>query len=73
MAELSSLLAKWRGKDVVLVNAGWTTESAPNSHAALARSFEVVYCFQPIAIQVLPALRTVSHIHDDFLQRWSMP
>ena len=68
MAELSGLLAKWRGKDVVLVNAGWTTESAPSSHAAQARSFQVVYCFQPIAIQVMPGLSAVSHTHEYFLQ-----
>lgn len=60
MGELSAMLAKWKGKEVVLVNPGWTTESAPSSHAALARSFEVVYCFQPIAIQVMPVM-TIGH------------
>ena len=47
------LLRKWRGRVVILLNPGWSEgQSVPSSHTAFVKSFEVVYCFQPIAIQV---------------------
>ena len=51
--DLAALLGRWRGKEAILVNAGWTDRAAvPGGSAAFVKSFETVYCFQPIALQV---------------------
>lgn len=48
------LLRKWRGRSVVLLNPAWADgKNVPSKDATFVKSFEVVYCFQPIAIQVL--------------------
>ena len=47
------LLSRWRSRVVVLVNAEWSAAGALTERAAvLAASFEVVYCFEPIAVRV---------------------
>lgn len=53
LGEAEELLRKWRGRVVILLNPEWAEgQSVPSSHTAFVKSFEVVYCFQPIAIQV---------------------
>ena len=53
LPEAEQLVAKAKGKTVVLLNAQWTdTKSVPSRHGSFVGSFETVYCFQPIAIQV---------------------
>ena len=53
LPEAEGLVSKTRAKAVVLLNAQWTdTKSVPSRHGSFVGSFETVYCFQPIAIQV---------------------
>ncbi len=53
LPEAEELVGKAKGKSVVLLNAQWTdTKSVPSRHGSFVGSFETVYCFQPIAIQV---------------------
>lgn len=52
LGEAEELLKRWRGRVVILLNPEWAEgQSVPSSHTAFMKSFEVVYCFQPIAIQ----------------------
>ncbi|CAL8470970.1 g10512 [Coccomyxa elongata] len=52
LGEAEELLRKWRGRVVILLNPEWAEgQSVPSNHTAFVKSFEVVYCFQPIAIQ----------------------
>ena len=55
---VDALLFRCRGRPAVLLNAEWGAAGAlPERHAALAASFDVVYCFEPIAVRVRsPAL-----------------
>ncbi|KAK9821472.1 hypothetical protein WJX81_007791 [Elliptochloris bilobata] len=49
---LEALLGRWRGRSAVLLNPGWGgTGGLPGQHAVLAASFDVVYCFEPIAVR----------------------
>ncbi len=53
LSEAEGLVTNTRAKAVVLLNAQWTdTKSVPSRHGSFVGSFETVYCFQPIAIQV---------------------
>lgn len=53
LGEAEELLRKWRGRVVILLNPEWAEgQSVPSNHTAFVKSFEVVYCFQPVAIQV---------------------
>ena len=53
LGSTEELLRKWRGRSVVLLNPAWADgKNIPSKDAAFVKSFEVVYCFQPIAIQV---------------------
>ena len=53
LPEAEELVGKAKGKTIVLLNAQWTdTKSVPSRHGSFVGSFETVYCFQPIAIQV---------------------
>lgn len=57
LGEVEELLKKWRGRQVILLNPEWAEgQSVPSNHSAFMKSFEVVYCFQPIAIQVSSVL-----------------
>ena len=52
---VDALLFRW-GRPAVLLNAKWGAAGAlPERHAALAASFDVVYCFEPIAVRVRSA------------------
>lgn len=46
------LLSQWRGRAVILLNAEWSAEDVDSQHKAFAKSFESVYSFLPLAIQV---------------------
>lgn len=46
------LLSRWRGRAVILLNAEWTVETVGPEFKAFVRSFESVYSFLPLAIQV---------------------
>ena len=46
------LLSQWRGRAVILLNADWSAEDVDSQHKAFAKSFESVYSFMPLAIQV---------------------
>ena len=53
---VDALLFRCRGRPAVLLNAEWGAAGAlPERHAALAASFDVVYCFEPIAVRVRSA------------------
>lgn len=53
---MDALLFRCRGRPAVLLNAEWGAAGAlPERHAALAASFDVVYCFEPIAVRVRSA------------------
>lgn len=53
LGDIEELLKKWRGRVVILLNPAWAEgRDVPSKHAAFVKSFEVVYCFQPVAIQV---------------------
>ena len=55
LPEAEELVTRSRGRTVILLNPEWTdTKSVPNRHGSFVGSFETVYCFQPIAIQVGP-------------------
>ena len=49
---MDALLFRCRGRPAVLLNAEWGAGALPERHAALAASFDVVYCFEPIAVRV---------------------
>jgi len=46
------LLSQWRGRAAVLLNAEWTPENVDSQYKAFVKSFESVYSFLPLAIQV---------------------
>lgn len=46
------LLSRWRGRAIILLNAEWTAETVEPQFKAFVRSFESVYSFLPLAIQV---------------------
>ncbi len=48
----------WSGEFVLLLNPGWNTSNVPQQYAALVDSFQVVYSFLPISIQVGLLLHT---------------
>ena len=53
---VDALLFRCRGRPAVLLNAEWGAAGAlPARHAAMAASFDVVYCFEPIAVRVRSA------------------
>lgn len=47
------LLSQWRGRAVILLNAGWTIENVDPQFIAFVKSFNSVYSFLPLAIQVI--------------------
>ena len=46
------LLSQWRGRAVILLNAEWTVDTMDSKYRAFVRSFESIYSFLPLAIQV---------------------
>ena len=50
------LLSQWRGRAVILLNAEWTVENVDPQFKAFVRSFDSVYSFLPLAIQVSLAI-----------------
>lgn len=46
------LLTRWTGRAAILLNAEWAPDTVDSQHTAFARSFESVYSFLPLAIQV---------------------
>lgn len=50
------LLSQWRGRAIILLNAEWTVDTVDPQFTAFVRSFESVYSFLPLAIQVKLAL-----------------
>ena len=46
------LLSQWRGRAIILLNAEWTIENVDPQFKAFVRSFDSVYSFLPLAIQV---------------------
>ena len=50
------LLSQWQGRAIILLNAEWNVENVDPQFKAFVRSFESVYSFLPLAIQVNPAV-----------------
>ena len=77
LPEAEGLVSRTRAKAVVLLNAQWTdTKSVPSRHGGFVGSFDTVYCFQPIAIQVRAHVlqyfwQKASAEHRDICQRGS--
>lgn len=60
--DLEAVLKLWRGKAVVLVNPEWLDcKDVPSRHGAFVKSFDIAYCFQPVAIQVPLLASTLPH------------
>lgn len=54
------LLSQWRGRAAVLLNAEWTSENVDSQYKAFVKSFESVYSFLPLAIQVSARMPSMS-------------
>lgn len=50
--QVATLLEGWRGTGALALNPTWATEQVADAHRQLADSFDMVYCFMPLAIQV---------------------
>lgn len=50
--QVDELLEGWRGTGAVALNPTWSTAQLPDVHQRLVGSFDMVYCFMPLAIQV---------------------
>lgn len=46
------LLSQWRGRIAILLNAEWTVETVDSKYSAFVKSFDSIYSFLPLAIQV---------------------
>ena len=46
------LLSQWRGRAIIVLNAEWTVETVDPQFTAFVKSFDSVYSFLPLAIQV---------------------
>lgn len=64
------LLSQWRGRAIILLNAEWTVETVDPQFKAFVKSFDSVYSFLPLAIQVSHALpctnpctKCTEHVH----------
>ncbi len=55
VADLQEMLFGWRGGLVATLNAEWDADGLADADlASFVKSFEHIYCFGPLEIQVLP-------------------
>lgn len=51
----------WSGPCAVLLNAEWSAAAVPQQYQATAASFEMLYCFMPVAVKVRDARAVAIH------------
>ena len=67
VADVQEMLYGWRGGLAVLLNAEWDAEATDAELASFVRSFDTIYCFGPLEIQVgNDGNRTVTKHMGDF-------
>ena len=62
---VEALLKRWRGSAAVLINAEWRGDvKAVQGHTSFAKSFKVVYAYEPILVQVPIIFSSVLFVAD---------